>query len=216
MIMNGRVLRFGNGHRAIDALLPWFVSGTLDAAERSLVEDHLQRCPRCRHEVEWLRQVHSACAEDDATPACDQAWDELRPRLQPAPSPWRRLLAALTNVGLPGPVRTWAPWVAALELALLAGIGIAWVAPDSSGPYRTLAAAAPPSARLVVVFDAHATGARIAQALHRAGASIVEGPTAADAYVLSVPADRQADVLEQLRGEPAVTLIEAMDSPGAR
>src|SRR5947199_119876 len=61
--MSGRVLRLDPAaHKVADALLPWFVNGTLDADERALVEQHITECARCRDEVEWLRELHAACA----------------------------------------------------------------------------------------------------------------------------------------------------------
>src|SRR5574342_1024598 len=37
-----------------DALLAWFVNGTLEASERAAVEQHLRGCARCRDEVAFL------------------------------------------------------------------------------------------------------------------------------------------------------------------
>ena len=55
--MSGRVLRFDDPeHEAVEALLPWFVNGTLDVDECSLVERHLKDCTRCGHRRGQVRR----------------------------------------------------------------------------------------------------------------------------------------------------------------
>lgn len=214
--MNGRVLKFvKTDHQAVEAVLPWFVNGTLGDAERHQVEEHLQNCVRCQREVEWLRAVHVSYADSDAALACEQSWRQLRMRLASAPTLWQRLLARLRYHKVPRRVQTWAPWVAALEFVLILVIGGVLVSdPDRSGRYRALAAAsasAAASARLVVMFDSRSTAAETTRTLHQAGARIIDGPTATDAYVLSVPIERWARVVQQLRTEPAVVFVEPLD-----
>ena len=66
--MTGRVVPLNaSEHAAIDALLPWYVNGTLRGDELGRVERHVAVCPACRREVDWLKDVFAACA--DATPA---------------------------------------------------------------------------------------------------------------------------------------------------
>jgi len=55
--MTGRVLRFGSSvHKVVDALLPWYVNGTLEGDELEGVRRHLGECELCRREAEWLRK----------------------------------------------------------------------------------------------------------------------------------------------------------------
>jgi anti-sigma factor RsiW len=44
-------------HERVWDLLPWYVNGTLAAAERAAVEDHLAACPQCRQETESCRRI---------------------------------------------------------------------------------------------------------------------------------------------------------------
>ena len=39
------------GHEELELLLPWYVNGTLEAAERAALDDHLAGCARCRAEL---------------------------------------------------------------------------------------------------------------------------------------------------------------------
>src|SRR5512143_3604002 len=72
--MSGQILKFDDtAHRAADAVLPWFVNGTLEGEEREAVEQHLRECARCRRETDLLQQLRAVCAarepEPDATPS---------------------------------------------------------------------------------------------------------------------------------------------------
>ena len=74
--MTGRVLPLhGSEHTAVDALLPWYVNGTLRGEELARVKEHLTACDQCRREVDWLRDVFAACAAiapiPDAPPLAD-------------------------------------------------------------------------------------------------------------------------------------------------
>jgi hypothetical protein len=217
--MNGRVLHFGKtAHQAVESLLPWFVNGTLDDRERRRVEEHLQECPRCQRDVEWLRAFGSAYAASDVAPACGASWDQLRARIAPASPTWRRPLAALSASGLAALVRAWAPWAAAAQFILILGMGSLLLSNSGpiSGDYRTLSAASetgPASASLAVKFDPRIAGGEVTRILQRAGVRIVDGPTATDAYVLAVSAERAAGVVRQLRAEPAVVFVERMEMP---
>ena len=214
--MRGRILRFGKTtHQTVEAVLPWFVNGTLEDPEKGLVEHHLQDCVRCQREVEWLRMVNVSYAEGDENLACEQAWGELKARLGPGSSPWERLRVKLNNWKMPRVIQTWAPWVAALELALILVVGGAFLNPDSSGRYHTLAAgseAATTKARLVVMFESNSTVDEANRILHEADARVIDGPTATDAYVLSISNDRFDSVVNQLHREPAVKLVESLDT----
>ena len=42
-----------------DELLAWYLNGTLEPAERAVVEAHLETCPRCRDEIALLGAIRS-------------------------------------------------------------------------------------------------------------------------------------------------------------
>jgi len=82
-------------------------------------------------------------------------------------------------------------------------------------PYRALGSAAVVDANAIVVFRADATQLETGAALRAAGARIVGGPTAADAYLLRLP-EPTAPVLARLRAERAVARVEALQGEAAR
>lgn len=209
--MSGRVVRLDPAtHKVVDALLPWFVNGTLDADERTLVERHVAECARCRQEVEWLRALRAACIAGETSPEGASVFRKLRRRLEvPRRAGGRRrsLLRA-----------PWTHWVMGAQLVLIAGLGTFLFQDvvhdaDRSASYRTLAAPSTvPQVRggLVVVFDPAASESDLRRVLREAGARVVDGPTASNAYVLDVPANRQAQALQTLRAERLVVLAEEL------
>jgi hypothetical protein len=68
----------------------------------------------------------------------------------------------------------------------------------------------------VVVVEPTTTEAELRRILRDAGARIVDGPTQANAYVLDVPAMRQAQALQALRAEHALVLVERLDAQGTQ
>jgi anti-sigma factor RsiW len=206
--VTGRVLHLDPAtHKVADALLPWFVNGTLDGDELAFVQRHVDRCEACQREVEWLRELHAACV---ASPDASSALSRLRrgleaPRNQAVPSaPLRRLWSRIVP---------WSQWVIAAELAVIIGLGI-WLLPSAVDPalYRTLAArdVVPKNGSIVVVADPTTTEAELRRILRDAGARIVDGPTQANAYVLDVPAQRQEQAMRALRAEHALVLVERL------
>jgi len=70
-------------HDSVWLLLPWYANGTLETAERQLVEDHLAGCPGCRDEVARCNGFAAAL--------------RARPEIAPSPHPLQlaRLLERL-------------------------------------------------------------------------------------------------------------------------
>ncbi|HXO26441.1 MAG TPA: zf-HC2 domain-containing protein [Thermoanaerobaculia bacterium] len=60
-------------HDTVWLLLPWYANGTLETAERLLVEDHLAGCPGCREEVARCNGLAAAL--------------RARPEIAPSPHP---------------------------------------------------------------------------------------------------------------------------------
>ena len=66
--MSGRIIHFeGSAHTEADRLLPWLANGTLEGEELMRVRAHLDQCAACRNELDWLRSLQGAYAEE-ATP----------------------------------------------------------------------------------------------------------------------------------------------------
>ena len=209
--MSGRVLRFeGSAHLEAEQLLPWLVNGTLQGDELARVQQHLDECAACRRDVAWLRSLQAACL-DEAAPAGDTAHlpRRLRRRL-PLAKDGRRHEAASR--------RRWLHGVIAAQAVLVLALGIALVrvTPPPAPAYHTLSATETARDRLVVVFDPQLSEGRMRQLLRASDARIVDGPTDAGAWILSVPAARAPALREALRAAPGVTLVESLGPGGER
>lgn len=217
MNATGRIVPLGaDTHQAVQALLPWYVRETLEPAERERLATHLEACPHCQAELEWERRLQAAhqqlpgrTGDVDAALAAVHAQiaalprERCRTKLRAAWSwwccTWQRGAAA------------W-HWVVAAQAAVIALLGVAlWQEPPVT--YRALGTASPAVAgNAVVMFRAGTTEQALRQALQQAGVRVVDGPTAAGAYVVWV-ADEAA--LQRLRADSAVALAQSLGSPEA-
>ena len=216
--MTARVVNLDSAHREMRDLLPWFVMGTLDVNESRLVEEHLQQCSACRGELEWERQLRSA--NNVALPErdVDRAFAALRARL-PAdtrkPSLFDRLRAVRERV-LPRP---WLGWVLAAQSLAIIGLCVALVSGGmlfGTGEAHTYRALSRPvsgePARVVVAFAPQTRIEEMRRVLLESGARIVDGPTAADAFILAVAPERLDAAVQQLRAEKSVLLVQSLEA----
>lgn len=216
--MTGHVLRFDpSAHKVVDALLPWYVNGTLEGDEREYVRVHLEECAQCRQEAEWQRELHAACVVVSSVPGTANPLRNLS----------RQLMTRATKPSLSGRVRSaWrhsSPWARWGVTAALAGVVVTLAVsglPGIGGPalYHTLGAsstAVHAGGSIVVVFDPATTEAELRRILREAGARLVDGPTQANAYILDVPLEKRQDAMQALRNEHAVVLAARLGSENA-
>ncbi len=100
-------------------------------------------------------------------------------------------------------------------MLLLAGGGI-WLGVASGfkaqPQYHALASANQPRpGNIVVVFRPDATESDMRTALRTGHARLVDGPTAADAYVLDVPVSGRDAALKALRADRTIVVAEPLD-----
>jgi anti-sigma factor RsiW len=217
--MTGRIISLhGDLHDDACALLPWYVTGRLDAEDAARVEAHLPVCAQCQADLAAERRLQTLMAglEEPAADA-DAGFEALRGRLAP------RRPKRFAGIG-----RQWrdsAPWlrwaVAAELLLLVLGAGAlaamhtAKVSPlpPKAVEYRTLGAAPEPSsANIVVVFRPDIRESELRQTLRDSHARLVGGPTAADAYLLHVDAAGRAAAVARLRRQDTIVLAEPIDA----
>lgn len=203
-------------HDRAEELLPWYATGQLDEFDREQVEAHLADCGECRHQLALERRLIQEFRA--FSPQVESGWSRLRGKIaMPAPEPVRPR-RSISEVG----AELWAaftrPVVVAFAAAQVAFVTVAsglmmWL---SQPAYHALGAApAPASANVIVMFRADATVHDIGNALHRAGGSVVGGPTAAGAYLIHVePRQRQAAVAK-LQSNHDVQLAQPVDSGAA-
>lgn len=211
-------------HDAARALLPWYVSGRLDGEDLARVEAHLASCGDCRAEVRFERRLAD---EVSRLPLDVEAgWARMRMRLgEPAARGRRRwdfglaaARAALSRAARPagrdGAALLAAPaigWGVAAAMALSLGLVMLRPAPPAAGYHVLSAASQAQAGNIVVVFRPEATERRIREILTGSEARLVDGPTAADGYVLRVAPERRTAALTALKAEREVVLAEPID-----
>jgi hypothetical protein len=204
-------IRPDDAHDEVEELLPWYATGQLDPKDQALVEHHLSSCARCQRQLGLER----ALVEEfrSFAPQVDTGWTRLRDRIEaPAgPRSWVGRIAAEVWQILNRPA------VAALAIAQLAFVVFAGsILLSLSRPsYRALGTSETPlAANVLVMFRPDATEEDIRDALRASGASLVGGPTPADAYVLHVPANQRTSALVSLRSDANVQMAEPIDGAG--
>jgi hypothetical protein len=195
-------------HDEAEELLPWYATGQLDETDRARVDAHLSSCAYCRKQLVVERQLIDEFQA--MTPEVESGWARLRTRLE-GPMPIRPRK--------PGPFADfWGilrrPAVAGLAAAQLAFVVVAGgVLLSLSRPdYHALGSPPSPAAgNVIVIFRPDATAEEIRESLDNAGASIVGGPTSADAFLLHVVPQRREAALAKLRSDDNVQMAEPID-----
>lgn len=190
--------------RALE-LLPWYVNGTLEGAERELVGRQALTSLTCRKELERLRRLRRLIQRDDAEAvAADRGLERLMERINSGasrPGGRRRRFFSWTRLA-----------IAASLIAALA-VPFAWRADGPAMPpatYETLSrvAAARDGARLRVVFAPGVPRAEQDALLARHELTVVGTPTADGVVTLRLAEDADpANVVNALRGDPRIAFV---------
>ena len=195
-------------HDEAEELIPWYVTGQLDDADRTLVENHLSSCVRCRRQLAAERQLIDEF--QTLTPEVDTSWARLRAQIEPHSTPRSGFASAAAEF--------WAflsrPAVATLAAAQLAFVILAGaiLLSLSQPSYHALGGAeVSPGANIIIIFRPDATEGDIRIALRASGAQLVGGPTPADAYLVHVPAKQRESALARLQSDDNVQMAEPID-----
>ena len=223
--MGGRIVDLlSTRHLAAEALIPWLLNDTLLPEERRELETHLQRCASCRDELARQRQVmalYAASPVPEVETNSDAAFAGVMARLT-ADAP--RAVAPRSVNWWSVVARSWRV-AFALQMGVIVALGgaLGWTlsqtqfaAPtveDSPAAFKGLAApSSTASGDAIVVFHPNASEAELRRILQKAGARIVDGPTARNAYVLRF-AGREADAgIATLRADGAVLRVETLSA----
>jgi hypothetical protein len=204
----------GSPHEQAQQLLPWYVNGTLEADDAAMVETHLAECAECRAD---LAAEQALSREVAALPLdVEHAWSTLSDRIDAAGPP-RRLAEPVPFLRRKVAIG----WALGGSFAAAAAVAFAVaVVPGAPSPvgqtYRALGSAptaAPGNA--LVMFRPDARDSDLRAALAKAGARIIDGPTASGAYVVRIAPASRAQALDGLRATPQIVLAEPID-PGSQ
>jgi hypothetical protein len=205
-------------HHEFQLLLPWYVTGRLDELEHARVENHLAACAECQAELKLERWLDAEIS--DLPIEVEHGWRRLHARIAGGPETPPRgrfpFASRRWRVARAFSARS-AGWAIAASCALLLLAVGAWTLPRlQAGPYQALGAAPGPIAgNLVVIFRPDALEKSMRETLNASEARIVDGPTAADAYVLRVPPSQRLSALAKLRASSAVVMAQPIDPGGS-
>jgi len=195
----------------IEMLLPWYVGGRLEAADRDRVERYLAHHPEVRRQLELIREEqHQTIMANEALPTLSAgAFDRLTAGLpmHRAGLGQRlrqgflyRAIADFFTVPRPRALRFAA--VAAAGLLLLATVAItALIVRGGASNYETAAGRdRGQGLSFFIGFSDQASAKAIAQLLQDFDAHIVDGPKPGAIYQITVPSsDRSATAQEALQ-----------------
>lgn len=216
--MSNVVNLHGNPHEQTHALLPWYVNGTLDAAENAMVVAHLAECAECQAELEIERGMSRKVA--GLSMDVEQGWAAMRRMIETTPEapadaePIRdkgRVVPFLRR-----PVAT--GWAIAGQLAAAGLVLVAMFSLRQPAPGADYHALGSPEisqpGNLVVLFRPETSERDLRATLERAQARIVSGPMASGAWMLRVDAARRDAAVAALRASPRIVLAEPVDASG--
>jgi len=172
-------------------MLPWLANGRLSGPERARIEEHVRECAQCTREVALQRRLCEVLTEPErVTYAPGPSFRKLMDRIDgrepvvpappmpvaPLPRPPRvRALAARGSAAWRPPGLAWA--ASFLLVVGFAGLSVTtyrWSQPR----YVTHTSEPAPSAMLHIAFVPSLSISEVGDALHGAGARVVEGPDA--------------------------------------
>ena len=203
-------------HHEAEELLPWYVTGQLDAEEQALVDQHLSSCAHCRRQLAFERRMIDEFA--DLTPEVDSSWARLKERLEPQRQhefqprdSWSAKIARDAAAMWQSFNRPAFAMFAVAQLAFVIVAGSLLLS-LSRPSYRALGSApAPQSANVIVMFSPDMTESELSALLNANGAAMVGGPTSTDAYLLHVPQSSRPEVLAKLRSDRHVIMAQPVD-----
>lgn len=200
-----------NEHQEIEMLLPWFVTGQLDAGETAQVDAHVLVCAECRI---LLAQEYQLKAEVASIPVAvpqfhmRSAFDSRGPSI--ASGAWRSTRQAVVR-WTEKPMRV-AVFAAAQAAMLLFVFQLAQPATGPNAGYRTLSSGeVGRNANAIIMFKADTREGDFRAILVSANANIVGGPTESNAYYLRIEPGMRDSMLKNLRQSSQILLAQPID-----
>jgi hypothetical protein len=207
-----------DAHQEAQELLPWFVLGTLNAAETAMVQEHLRTCSQCQADIELQRKIQAVPLVPRVEIDVNNAFAKLKPQLaavrQEKRGPrFEDRLESLRHAAR----QWWMPWVIAAQTVAVACLCVV-VMQKQADPvqYIALGAQVEDKGNMVVMFKPQTAESELRRILQGVDARVVDGPLVTGAYVVRVNDGKRVQALAALHAESAVTMAESLDAGGAK
>jgi hypothetical protein len=220
-----------------DELLPFFVNGTLDEADRTWVEAYLREHPAAAAELAWFRSLQARLQEDvpavssevgmeralrrihGAAPAAERSRHAAAPSDAAAPSVFVRLrdwLAAIVPQPVLRPALAGALALVAVQSVVI--VQLAGAPADDATQLRNIPGSAVVDAGpyLKVNFKGDAREADMRLLLVQVHGSLAAGPGQLGDYYVHVAPEKIAPVTDVLRASSIVDAVAVVDGLPAR
>jgi anti-sigma factor RsiW len=185
-------------------LLPWYLNGTLDQAQRRLVDQQLEQSPALRTELDWLRALDRDLDATMTLRAGDLGLGRLMNRIDVERD---GKLVPLRRTERP---RWFMPALAlAATLVIAQTLVIGVLLRDRTEVLRPLAGPVLLKGTLLQVqFHSSATESQVRELLVSIDGEVVGGPGSLGIFTVRVPDERADEALQRLRAE--ITIVEAV------
>lgn len=206
-------------HERIQAMLPWYVNGTLDERSQAEVRAHLRSCGACRTEVNLHERIATQVHRGrQVHPAPLASLDQLMERIEAYEAGRIRRWLRVCGRWLRGKSLERALIAQAVTIFLLV-LMLAWLVtrPEPTPEYRTLGLPAErevqTAPQLHVQLHDSLTAAQVQQLLRQIDGQIVHGPTADGVYIIELGAGPSSggrppvDVAAWLSSQPGVVRV---------
>lgn len=198
-------------HGKIEMLLPWFVTGHLDAIETANVDAHVSACAECQLLLQQEYRLKNEVASMPVSlPVFGMSANLISHRPMTA-SHARQSTRQTVSRWSARTVRV-AAFAAAQAAMLLIVFQIAQPATVPGNEFRTLSSGdVATNANAIIIFDADTREADFRTILMDANAIIVGGPTESNAYYLQIDPTTRDSTLESLRINSQILLAQPID-----
>jgi hypothetical protein len=212
-----------------DELLPFYVNGTLSAADRAWVEGYLHEHPTARAELQWYESLQTRLHEDVPAVSSEIGMERAlrriraespaaqRSRRPAAPSPLERLrdwLASIVPQPMLRPAFAGAMAVVAVQTVLIATLV---VERDDNSEIRAIrASVVEKGPYLKVNFKADARETDIRMLLVEVHGSLAGGPGQLGDYYIRVPEQQVPASSDKLTASAIVDSVAVVDALPAR
>jgi anti-sigma factor RsiW len=193
----------GFDYEHIEQLLPWYVTGKLDASERLEVENALEQAPGLRKQLEIIQsEIRETVSSNrampmpraDATQRFMASLQNSAPKRQAAGNTGLNGLLEWLTLHLASPPR-WAIATGILAIILQAGVIGTLVNEKQAGRYQTASGGTTQQAAGTLVLARFADSASLAalsERLAKHGVTIVDGPKAGGMFTLRIGPENMA------------------------